>query len=141
MATTSKNTIYLMGNPIYTEEGVAGEAGILPGHLLQGVSTLLKNTVADLPCLVAVAHERDEANKSIDDAYVLNDVVKLGVYKAGERFLGIILSGVVATEGAFLASAGNGTLKIGTAATAIGRSLEAITAAASGNTRIRVEVL
>jgi hypothetical protein len=140
MATTSKNIIHLLGNPIYNEDGAAAEV-ITPGMLVLGVASLIKNNVADLPCSVAVAHERDEMNKSIDDNYAIGDTVKVGTYKAGERFLGIILSGVVVTEGAFLASAGNGTLKLGTAATAIGRSMEALTAAATGNTRIRVEAI
>lgn len=140
MATTSKNTIFLLGHPQYNEEGVAAEA-ILPGHVVSGVSSLVKHATADGVCSVAVAHEREEMGKGIDDAYAVNDVVKVGVYAPGDRFLGIITSGVSVAEGAFLASAGDGTLKAGTAANAIAISLETIAAATTGNTRIRVRVV
>lgn len=140
MATTSKTTIFLQGAPLFNEQGAAGEA-ITPGMLVTGVTTLVKNAVADQPCAVAVAHEREEMGKGITDDYAVGDTVKVGVYKPGERFLGIILSGVSVSEGAFLASAGNGTLKAGTAAVACARALETIAAATTGNTRIIVEVV
>lgn len=140
MATTSKTTIFLLGHPNFNEEGAAAEA-ITPGHLVNGISSLVKHATADAVGAVAVAHEREEMNKGITDDYAIGDTVKVGVYKPGERFLGIITSGVSVAEGAFLASAGNGTLKAGTAANAIGRSLETIAAATTGNTRIRVEVV
>jgi len=140
MATTSKNIIHLQGNPILNEDGAAGEA-ITPGHLVTGVGTLVKNATADAVCAVTVALEREEMNKGITVDYAIGDTVKVAAYKPGERFLGIILSGVSVSEGAFLTSAGNGTLKAGAAAVACARSLETIAAATTGNTRIRVEVL
>lgn len=139
MATTSKNTIYLLGQPVYNEDGAAGEA-ITPGMLVTGVTTLVKNATADAVGPVTVALEREEMGKSIDDDYAVGDTVKVGAFKGGSRFLGILASGQNVAEGALLASNGAGKLKSGTATTAIGRSLEALNAS-SGDARIIVEVL
>lgn len=138
MATTSKRTIYLLGQPIYNEDGAAAEA-IVPGMLTRGVTTINKNNVADASCIVTVALERSEMGKSIDDAYAIGDTVKIGSFHAGSHFLGLIESGVTVVEGTLLSSAGDGTLKVGAAAVAIARSLEAITP--TNRQRLRVEVL
>ena len=140
MATTSKKTIYLQGQPIYNEDGAAGEA-ITPGMLVKGVSTITKHATADAVCPVQIALEMREMNQSIVDAYAIGDTVRVGAFKPGARFLGIISSGVSVSEGDFLASAGDGTLKSGTAANAIATARETIAAATTGFTRIICEAM
>lgn len=139
MATTSKRTIHLLGQPVYNEDGAAGEV-ITPGMLVKGVTTVTKQSTADARCAVAVALEREEMGLSIDDTYAVDDTVKVGVYKAGGRFLGWLASGQNVAEGALLAPNAAGLLKAGAATAAVARALEAIDAS-SGDTRIRVEAL
>jgi hypothetical protein len=108
---------------------------------VQGITSVAPLAASAAKAAAAVALEREELGLGIDDPYAVGVTVKTAVYKPGERFLGIIMSGVTVTEGAFLTGAGDGTLAVGTAANAIGRSREALTAAASGRTRIIVEVV
>ncbi len=140
-ATTSKNVIHLLGQPVTTEFGKAAEA-ITPGMLTRGVETLNKHNAADTVDVVAIALEREEMGRGIDDAYVIGDVVKIGAYKPGSRFLGILANGQTVVQGDFLSSNGDGMLKIAlSAAVAIGRSLETIAATVPAGARIRVEVV
>jgi hypothetical protein len=140
MATTSKRTIHLLGQPVYNEDGAAAEA-IIPGHLLRGVTSLSKNNTTNERCPVIVALEREEMGKSIDDAYAIGDTVKVGHFQQGHHFLGWLASGQNVAAGALLGSNGAGlfTAASVTHATAVVRALEALNATA--NARIRLEVL
>lgn len=66
---------------------------------------------ADDPATRAVALDRIEMNKGVDDAYAADDIVKVGYFKSGERFWGLIPSGQDITQGDHLQSNGDGKLK------------------------------
>jgi hypothetical protein len=137
--TTSKNTIYLLGQPIYNEDGMA-DSPIIPGMLVKGFNGLVPNNRAAVRVEAAVALEREEMGRSIDAPYQVGDTVKVGVFHRGARFLGILESGIAVNEGDFVTgSAVAGCLAVGTGANAIGRSLE--TLAVGTTRRVRVEVI
>lgn len=118
--------IMLRGEAIQNEEGVAGEAGIIPGMLVQGVTTILKHATAGGPARKTFAMERDEAGRDIDEAYEVDSVVKIGSFHAGQRVNAIIASGQNIAEGAALESAGDGTLRVLASGTRIGYAMEAV---------------
>jgi hypothetical protein len=94
---------------------------------------------------LAVALERNELNKTIDDAYAADDVVKFGYLGAGSVFYGLVPSGQSITFGALYQSNGDGKLKAATATTQaamLGRfqSLDD-TGAVTADTRLRVQVI
>jgi len=137
--TTSKNVIYLLGQPIYNEDGMA-DSPIIPGMLVEGFNGLVPNTRAAARTEVAVALEREEMGKDITSPYQIGDTVKVGVFHRGARFLGILESGIAVNEGDILTGAATaGCLNVGSSANGIGRSLE--TLAADATRRVRVEVI
>lgn len=143
----TKRSIVLRGTPIVSEEGVAGEA-IKPGYLVKGVSTLLKQTGTTGSVPNAVALERDELGRGIDDtyrsyagaaAYAANDRVKVGVFKSGEEAVGYVASGANITEDDLLQSAGNGLYAEGSTKP-IARAMETL-GVVSVETALRVQFL
>ena len=138
IVTTSKNVIHLLGQPVYNEDGAADQP-IIPGMLVEGWNGLKPNTRADARIECAVALEREEMGRGINDPYQIGDTVKVGVYKRGGRFLGILVSGISVNEGDLLSGAAGGLLKAGTSATAVARSLE--TLAAGATRRVRCEAV
>lgn len=135
----AKKSIFLLGQPVYNEDGVAGEV-ITPGQLLQGVTTLLKHASAGANAARTFALERDEMGKTIDNTYAIGDTVKVGSFHQGEHVLAFIASGQNLTEGQLLESAGNGTLRALASGVALARSLET-TGAVTVLTRVRVEIV
>jgi len=133
----ARRVIALMGVPYYNEDGVAGETGIKPGHLVSGVTTILLND-GD-PCSRTFACERDELGDDIDEAYALDDVVKVGSFTPGQRVYAWLASGQNVAAGAFLEPATNGLLTAYSSGVRIGRTLEAVNAT-SGDARVRLEV-
>lgn len=137
--TTSKNVIYLLGQPIYNEDGMA-DSPIIPGMLVEGFNGLVPNSRSAARIEVAVALEREEMGKDITSPYQIGDTVKVGVFHRGARFLGILESGIAVNEGDLLTGAGTpGLLNVGSSANAIGRALE--TLAVGTTRRVRVEVI
>lgn len=133
----ARRVIRLMGHPQVTEEGAADEA-ITPGHLVDGVTVIGRHAVANGPgCTFAL--ERDEIGQDIDQAYASGDTVKLGHFAGGTRVYTFLASGESVAADAWLGSNGDGTLKAWASGPYTGRALEAVNAA-SGDTRIRVEV-
>lgn len=135
----AKKVIALKGQPILNEDGVAGEA-ITPGHLVKGVDTILKHATAGGVAMKNFAMERDEMGKTIDDAYAINDTVKVGSFHAGMRVNALIASGQNITKDDFMESAGNGTLRKFASGTILGRALET-TGAVTATTRLTVEII
>jgi len=133
----ARRVIALMGLPYYNEDGVAGEAGIKPGHLVSGVTTLLLND-GD-PAARTFACERDEMGDDIDTAYAVDDAVKVGSFTPGQRVYAWLASGQNVAIGAFLEPGSNGLLIAFGSGIRIARALEAVDATA-GDTRIRAEV-
>lgn len=144
----ARKTIILLGQPVYNEDGVAGEV-IKPGHLVDGVLTILKHASAGGACPRSFALERDEMGKGIDATpvtssgspdYAVGDTVKVGSFHQGQHVLAFIASGQNIQINERLESAGDGTLKAFGSGTIIGRSLEEV-GAVTALTRIRVEIM
>lgn len=129
----ASRTILLKGCPELDEDGVAGEE-IRPGHLVEGVTTILKFSTAGGPAARRFALERDELGKGIDNTYQseagsayysVGDAVKVHNAKPGDRVLALIDSGVNVAADGWLEPAGNGTLRALASGTPIARALEA----------------
>lgn len=133
----ARKVIALLGVPYVNEDGVAGETGIKPGHLVSGVTSILLND-GD-PCTRTFALERDELGDDIDEPYGLSDVVKVGSFWPGQRVYAWLASGQNVAAGAFLEPQTNGLLTAYSSGVRIARSLEAVNAS-TGDARIRVEV-
>lgn len=142
----TKRSIKLRGTPEVNEYGVAGEA-IKPGYLVKGVTTVLKAT-STTQRLAAVALERDELGRGIDDtyrsyagaaAYAAGDRVKVAVFKSGEEALMYVPSGQNIAEDDLLESNGDGRLKEGSTAP-IARAMEAL-GVVSVETALRVQFI
>lgn len=143
----AKKSIVLLGQPTINEDGAAGEA-IKPGHLVKGVSTILKHASAAGRCGARFALERDEFGQSLTSSssteagspdYATGDTVKVGAFHQGQRVLAWVASGQNITEDDLLESAGDGTLKEGST-WVIARALETL-GAVTELTRVRVEII
>ncbi len=130
--------------PIVNEESKAAEA-ILPGHLVtyNAAGNLIKHNTAGTAAALTFALERDEMNKSIADAYAINDQVKVGGFTASQRVYAIIPSGQNVAQGDLVKSDGAGRLVAhGGTGSAIGRVLEDTdNSAGPGDGRCRVELI
>lgn len=147
-----KRSVLLRGNPIVSEDGVAG-ATIKPGYLLKGVTTVNPQSLSNTtPIPAAFALERSELGTGIDSTYTgvnngtgspdyaVGDQVKVANCAPGTRLTAWIDSGVVTAEDSLLQSAGDGTLAVRTGTNyVVARALEAVTAIAL--TKVKVEVL
>lgn len=139
--------VLLRGEPIWHEDEKAGEA-ITPGHLLEySGGNLVKHATAGGFAQAMFADVRDEIGTpatppGISVAYAANDQVKAMVCQPGVRINALMASGVAATKGAYLESAGDGTLRLQTSTNhRVARAVETKTAANTGLTRLRVEVV
>lgn len=124
-----------------SNERLAASANILPGHLVaEALGKVDVNAAADAlgqklfaQCDLTVAGD-------IDTAYAINSVVSYGAYASGQKVSAVVAAGADAiADGAPVASAGDGTLKIGTVATAIGYAVEAVDNSA-GATSVRLSI-
>lgn len=141
---STRRVIALLGQPIVNEDGAAG-ATVKPGHLVSGVTTIIPHGVAGGVAARTFALEREELGRGIDSTYgsespdyASGDTVKVGSFAPGQRVLGWIASGVSVSEGDFLESAGDGTLRAYTNGVRVARALEA--ANVTSLTHLRVEV-
>ena len=92
----ARKVIALLGVPYVNEDGVAGETGIKPGHLVSGVTSILLND-GD-PCSRTFALERDELGDDIDEAYGLSPKPLYQVMKGmWEIFRGLQISNVISS--------------------------------------------
>ena len=153
----ARRVITLLGNPIVTEEGVAGEI-ITPGYLVMGQATIVKSTVDALKAPMRIALERDELARGLDGTagaasldtniqagespdYAVGDTVKVGAFGAGMRFYGFIASGQNITADGLLEGAGDGTFEDLAGAEPLVRAVESVNATNPGDTSIRLEVI
>jgi hypothetical protein len=140
----ARKTIKLLGEPVQNEDDKAVEA-ITPGHLVAYDSNgnLVKHATAggDGPAMFAL--EREEHGWDISDGYASNDVVKVGAFPPGTRVNAWLASGYSVVKGAFLESAGNGTLRTRTGTNRIfAQALEAVTNGGQVTAaRIRAQVM
>jgi len=135
----ARRVITLKGVPHLDEDGFALEA-IIPGQLVKGVAHIQLHSTAGGNAARRFALERDERGQGIDVAYPSGDYVKVGAYAPGDRVYSFLASGHHIAADGFLASAGDGNLRcLASGYVPIARALEAVNAA-SGDTRIRVEI-
>src|SRR5262245_21743192 len=115
----------------------AGEAGILPGHMLDVNATgdLIKHATAGGKRVGKYALEREEAGDDLDVAYALGDAVKYIDHISGVTLNLILATGQTVAANKPIVSNGNGQVKLWTAETAdesiIGYSDEAVTTTAA----------
>lgn len=116
----NKRTVVLSGTPEINEEGVAS-AEVKPGYLVKGVTSIAHHASAGENVPRAVAMERDELGRGIDNTYqsadqssafyASGDTVKVAVLYPGCRATMFLASGYgVAADGP-LQSHGDGTLR------------------------------
>lgn len=145
----AKRVTVLRGDPYYNEDGVAAEA-IKPGHLVDGVTSIVKHASAGGACPRTFAIEREELGAGIDDtykgtttiaaAYAVGDTVKIGSFSPGMRVLALVASGQNITINDRMESAGNGTMRKFNTGVILGRALETLGAVVV-ETRLRMEVM
>lgn len=137
----ARNSISLLGQPITTEDGAAIEA-IVPGMLVEGVTSIAKFDTAGGPAARNFALEREELGSGIDAAYASGDTVKVGSYVPGQHVYALIASGQdIAIDAWLEPGAVDGTLRVFASGTRIGRALEAVdNGSGPGNARLRTEV-
>jgi len=128
------------GQPLLTER-LASAAGIVPGHLvIEALGKVGVNVTADALAQKLFAQTNLAIAGDIDTAYADSETVSYGAYHAGQEVNAIIAVGADAiADGAPVASAGDGTLKIGSATTAIAYAMEAIDNS-GGATSVRIKV-
>lgn len=128
------------GQPLLTER-IANAAGIIPGHLvIEALGKVGVNVTADALAPKLFAQTNLATAGDIDTAYADGETVSYGAYHAGQEVNGIVAAGAGAiADGAPVASAGDGTLKIGTAATAIAYAMEAVDNS-GGATAVRIKI-
>ncbi len=127
MANATRNTI-VVSWPVETGpkilEDIAGEAGILPGHLIEAGATdlLLANATVNTGTnkLVAVENPFQEPAsgvQQIETAYADNDIVRFVAPLPGAVLNMLIADGETTAVGSPMMSTGDGTLTVGTPAT------------------------
>jgi hypothetical protein len=137
-------TIFLGGQRTQINDLAASEA-ITPGHLVErfnngGIIRFRKHATAGADTGRLVATEMSMMNKGVSDAYAAGDLVEVSALRGGSTAWMFIASGQNIAAGNRLESAGDGTLRILAAGTALFSALENkpnVTVL----TRLRVEVV
>lgn len=124
-------------------EDAAAAAAITPGMLvtLNGSGLYIPHGTAAAVCARDFAMERDEMGKDMDTAYAIGDKVKVAHLCQGERVNSLIATGQNITVGAFLESAGNGTLRVLAAGVPLAQAIESVNNASGVNARLRVKII
>ncbi len=146
----NKRSVLLNGTPQVNEEG-ACSAELRPGYLVQGVTTITVHNTAGENVPRAVALERDELGRGIDNTYqsadqssayyASGDRVKVAVLYPGCRATMFLASGYGVTADGQLQSHGDGTLRpMEASQAALFRSLETVVGSAAV-VAVRVEAM
>lgn len=108
-----------MGAPILNER-LAGEAGILPGHLVEeSAGNVVLHSTAAGNAQKLFAQCNLATSGDIDTAYANGETVSYGAYHSGQEVNALVAAAATAIpDGAALESAGDGTLRVQTAAAA-----------------------
>lgn len=134
--------VLVRGNPIYDEANQTASEAILPGHLVAVVAagTVSKHATAAGAASASFANINQSDGGDISTAYTDGETVGIINCRKGDRVNAILEDGNTVAIGAFLESAGDGTLQPLTGSNPIAKATEAVTT--SGATaRIIVEVL
>lgn len=136
--------IFLKGSPM-GKEGLAGAAGIMPGMLVERAAggTVVPHATAGGPAVPAFARPNEVIGNGIDVAYDADDTVLYGVSTSGDEVYSLVAAAAPAiADGAYLESAGDGTLAALTTGQAVAKALEAVdNSGGASSVRIKVEVL
>lgn len=148
----AKQTIRIIGQGIQKEANAGGT--ITPGHLIDwsGVD-LVVHASAGANAQKMFAVEDDIQGNDLDDDYSSGDNVLYAVFSPGEEVYAFLAAGENASQGDYLESNGDGTLRVhvpevGSGADAVvvnqivGRATVALDLSASGDvtTRLIVEI-
>jgi hypothetical protein len=139
-------TVHLGGRITNVNDLVTSEA-VTPGHLAErfnssGTMKVRKHATAGGFTTKFVALNQPEMNKGIDDAYAAADLFSGAVLEPGATAYMLIASGQNVTQGTFLESAGDGTLRNFGAGTRLFMANETVdNSAGLTPARIRVEAV
>jgi hypothetical protein len=133
------------GGNVLRKEANAGEAGIVPGMLLDknGSGEVIKHATVDGFVMPLVAEVQDFLGKRISDTYADGDLVQYDVAQRGEERYMFLAAGEDVNQDDYLESHGDGYLAgyTGTG-TRIARALEdKDNSAGVTATRIKVEIV
>lgn len=142
-ATTTK-TIELYGMGLQHEE-IVTDASVTPGMLVTRTATGVRpHNVAGATATPTFAVENGAVGRGIDDAYTVGEQCIYKAYAVGSGVNALAHAGGAAIAvGAFLKSAGDGTLELaGDDEVAVAQALEAVdNSGGSSAVRIAVEVI
>ena len=129
-----------MGAPILSER-LAGVAGIVAGMLVrESAGNVILNVTADALGPKLFAQVNLAVSGDIDKVYASGETVSYGAYHSGQEVNAIVAAGAASiADGAPVTCAGDGTVKIGTDANAIGYATEAVDNS-GGGTSVRLSI-
>lgn len=118
------------------DEAIAA-AAITPGHLIERTSAgkVQVHSTAGGPVHKAFAVEDELQGNEIGDTYAADDLVQFNIFRPGDRVYALLKDGQNVAIGAFLESAGDGTLQawaadasgaVGQSNQVVGQALEAV---------------
>lgn len=141
-ATTPK-TIELYGMGCQHED--VATAAITPGYLVERNATgVAPHSTAGENANASFAVEMEMTGGTIDTDYAIGDQVVFKTYAAGSGVYAVVAAGATAiTKGAFLSSAGDGTLEVpGNHDIVVAQALEAVdNSGGAEEVRIKVEIV
>jgi hypothetical protein len=140
-------TIHLGGPAVLINDASVGVA-TTPGMLVErynnsGALQFRPNTQStNVPQTPAVALNASMLNHTTDDVYAVGDLAEVAILSPGASAWMLIPSGQNITQGAFLESNGDGTLKVRSSGNGLFQALESVNnSAGPANARIRVEAV
>lgn len=101
------------GKAFVSEKLSAAGSAIKPGHLLEELAagTVQEHSTAAGNTQRLVALANISTGKTIDDAYLVGETVRYGAFSAGnEAYLRVAAGAAAIANGAYLQSAGDGTV-------------------------------
>ena len=135
--------ILLRGNPI-CKEGKSG-ASLTPGMLatLNAAGLLVPHPTAGGVASPTFVREAAYIGKTINDVFASGDTVPVMTCRTGDEVFAILEDGNNVSIGAFLESAGDGTLQLLADGAPVAKALQAVNTAGGSvaTARIKVEVL
>ena len=144
LAARTPTVVKLSSGDIPIRNDLVAVETITPGMLVEyhNDSGTLKWGVhdsADGAVQAAVALDEPEFQNGLSDNYAAGSKVRVGYFRTGDQFYGIVPSGQSITQGAYLQSNGDGKLKALGSGTGLVVAIETI-GTVSADTRCRVEV-